>query len=53
VTDLLLIEPQVTRQVFLGEPVEEVLAMVKWALNMNGFSVPILFFSRKRALYPS
>ena len=29
VAGLLLIEPKVTRQVFLGEPVEEVLAMAK------------------------
>ena len=33
VASLLLIESKLTRQVFLGEPVEEVLAMVKWTLK--------------------
>jgi hypothetical protein len=33
---LLLIEPKTTRQVFLGEPVDEVMAMVKWALKHEG-----------------
>jgi len=33
---LLLIDPKVTRQVFLGELVEEVLAMVKWILKHEG-----------------
>jgi len=36
VAGLLLIEPKVIRQVFLGEPVEEVLAMVKWSLKHEG-----------------
>ena len=36
VAGLLLIEPKVTRQVFLGEPVEEVLAMMKWSLKHEG-----------------
>ena len=36
VAGLLRIEPKVTRQVFLGEPVEEVLAMVKWVLKHEG-----------------
>ncbi len=36
VAGLLLVEPKTTRQVFLGEPVEEVLAMVKWALKHEG-----------------
>ena len=36
VAGLLLIESKVTRQVFLGEPVEEVLAMVKWSLKHEG-----------------
>ncbi len=30
---LLLIEPKIARQVFLGEPVQKVLAMVEWALK--------------------
>ena len=33
---LLLIEPRVSRQAFLGEPVEEVLAMVEWVLKHEG-----------------
>jgi hypothetical protein len=33
---LLLIAPKVSRQAFLGEPVEEVLAMVEWALKHEG-----------------
>jgi hypothetical protein len=36
VASLLLVEPKVTRQAFLGEPVEEVLAMVKWSLKHEG-----------------
>jgi hypothetical protein len=36
VSALLLIEPKVTRQVFLGEPVEEVMAMTEWALKHEG-----------------
>ena len=36
VSTLLLIEPKTTRQVFLGEPVDEVMAMVKWALKHEG-----------------
>jgi hypothetical protein len=36
ISALLLIEPKVTRQAFLGEPVEEVLAMVRWALKHEG-----------------
>jgi hypothetical protein len=36
VSALLLIEPKTTRQAFLGEPVEEVMAMVKWALKHEG-----------------
>jgi hypothetical protein len=36
VSALLLIEPKTVRQVFLGEPVEEVMAMVKWALKHEG-----------------
>ncbi len=36
VAGLLLIEPKTTRQVFLGEPVEEVLAMAEWALKHEG-----------------
>jgi hypothetical protein len=36
VAGLLVVEPKVTRQVFLGEPVEEVMAMVKWALKHEG-----------------
>ncbi len=33
VASLLLIDPQIVRQVFLGEPVKEVLAMAEWALK--------------------
>ncbi len=33
VASLLLVEAKVVRQAFLGEPVEEVLAMVEWALK--------------------
>ena len=33
---LLLIEPKVARRVFLGEPAQEVLAMVEWALKHKG-----------------
>jgi hypothetical protein len=36
IAGLLLVEPQLTRQVFLGEPIEEVLGMVKWALKHEG-----------------
>jgi hypothetical protein len=36
VSALLLIDPKTTRQVFLGEPIEEVMAMVKWALKHEG-----------------
>ena len=36
ISALLLIEPKVVRQVFLGEPVEEVVAMVKWTLKHEG-----------------
>jgi hypothetical protein len=32
----LLIEVKITRQAFLGEPGEEVMAMVKWALKHEG-----------------
>jgi hypothetical protein len=32
----LFVEAKVGRQAFLGEPVEEVLAMVKWALKHEG-----------------
>jgi hypothetical protein len=31
-----MIEPRTVRQAFLGEPVEEVMAMVKWALKHEG-----------------
>jgi hypothetical protein len=36
VAGLLLIECKTARQVFLGEPVEEVMAMVEWALKHEG-----------------
>jgi hypothetical protein len=36
VSALLLIEPKVARLAFLGEPVEEVLAMTKWVLKHEG-----------------
>ena len=36
VAALLLVESKVARQVFLGEPVEEVMAMVKWSLKHEG-----------------
>ena len=36
VAGLLLIDPKVTRKVFLGEPVNEVLAMAEWALKHEG-----------------
>ena len=36
VSALLLIEPKTVRQAFLGEPVEEVMAMVKWSLKHEG-----------------
>ena len=32
----MLIEAKIIRQAFLGEPVEEVMAMVKWALKHEG-----------------
>jgi hypothetical protein len=32
----LLVDPKVARQAFLGEPVEEVMAMVKWAIKHEG-----------------
>jgi hypothetical protein len=36
VSALLLVEAKVTRQVFLGEPVDEIMVMVKWALKHEG-----------------
>ena len=36
VAGLLMIEAKVVRQAFLGEPVEEVLAMTGWALKHEG-----------------
>ena len=36
IAGLLLIEPNIARQVFLGESVQEVLAMVEWALKHEG-----------------
>ncbi len=33
IAGLLLMEPKIIRQAFLGEPVKEVLAMVEWALK--------------------
>jgi hypothetical protein len=36
ISALLLIEPKVARQAFLGEPVKEVLAMVEWVLKHEG-----------------
>jgi hypothetical protein len=36
VASLLPIEPKVARQGFLREPIEEVMAMVKWALKHEG-----------------
>ncbi len=36
VSALLLIEPKTVSQAFLGEPVEEVMAMVRWALKHEG-----------------
>ena len=36
IAGLLLIEPKAARQVFLGEPVKEVLAMAEWALKHEG-----------------
>ena len=36
VSALLLIDPKTIRQAFLGEPVEEVMAMVKWAFKHEG-----------------
>jgi hypothetical protein len=39
VAGLLLIEPNTARRVFLGEPVEEVLAMAEWALKHDGEAV--------------
>ena len=36
IAGLLLIEPKIARQVFLGEPVKEILAMAEWALKHEG-----------------
>jgi hypothetical protein len=36
VSALLLIEAKATRQAFLGEPVEEVMAMTQWAIKHEG-----------------
>src|SRR3712207_6333901 len=36
VSALLLIEPKTARQAFLGEPVEEVMAMAGWVLKHEG-----------------
>ena len=36
ISALLRVEAKVVRQVFLGEPVEEVLAMAEWALKHEG-----------------
>jgi hypothetical protein len=36
ISALLLLQPKTTRQAFLGEPVEEVLAMGEWTLNHEG-----------------
>ena len=36
VSSLLLIEAKVARQAFLGEPVEEVMAMAEWTLKHEG-----------------
>ena len=36
VASLLLVEPKVIRQAFLGEPVEEVMAMAEWILKHEG-----------------
>jgi hypothetical protein len=36
VSALLLVEAKTARQAFLGEPVEEVLAMMEWALKHEG-----------------
>jgi hypothetical protein len=36
VSALLLIEPKVARQTFLGEPVKEILAMTAWVLKHEG-----------------
>ena len=36
VSALLLVEPKVIRQAFLGEPVEEVMAMAEWSLKHEG-----------------
>lgn len=36
IAGLLLIEPKIPRQAFLGEPVKEVLAMAEWALFHEG-----------------
>ena len=53
IAGLLLIEPKVSRQVFLGEPVEEVLAMAEWVLKHEdkaGFDSEriLLAWARKR-----
>ena len=47
VSALLLIEAKTTRQVFLGEPVEEVMAMVKWALKHEGEATFATFDTKK------
>jgi hypothetical protein len=36
ISALLLIEPKIARQAFLGEPVEEVMAMAEWAFKHEG-----------------
>jgi len=36
VASLLLVEPKIARQVFLGEPVKEVLTMAEWAHKHEG-----------------
>jgi hypothetical protein len=36
ISGLLLMEPKVSRRVFLGEPVEEVMAMAEWVLKHEG-----------------
>lgn len=36
ISGLLMIESKIARQAFLGEPVEEVMAMAEWALKHQG-----------------
>jgi hypothetical protein len=36
ISTLLLVEPKIARQAFLGEPVEEVMARAEWALKHEG-----------------